>query len=39
MIWARLYFLEYQSSGIESRSPPSLYPQLSKPDGAPQPTE
>ncbi|HEU4580555.1 MAG TPA: cytochrome c [Polyangiaceae bacterium] len=26
MIWALLYFLEYQSGGIESRFPPSLYP-------------
>jgi hypothetical protein len=26
MIWALLYFLEYQSGGIEGRFPPSLYP-------------
>jgi mono/diheme cytochrome c family protein len=26
MIWSLLYFLEYQSGGIESRFPPSLYP-------------
>lgn len=26
MIWALLYFLEFQSGGIESRFPPSLYP-------------
>jgi hypothetical protein len=26
MIWALLYFLEYQSGGVESRFPPSLYP-------------
>jgi mono/diheme cytochrome c family protein len=26
MVWALLYFLEYQSGGIESRFPPSLYP-------------
>jgi len=25
-IWALLYFLEYQSGGIEGRFPPSLYP-------------
>jgi hypothetical protein len=28
MIWALLYFLEYQSGGIEGRFPPSLYPKL-----------
>jgi mono/diheme cytochrome c family protein len=27
-IWALLYFLEYQSGGIEARFPPSLYPRL-----------
>lgn len=27
-IWALLYFLEYQSGGIEGRFPPSLYPRL-----------
>jgi hypothetical protein len=26
MVWALLYFLEYQSGGIESRFPPSLFP-------------
>jgi hypothetical protein len=26
LIWAVLYFLEYQSGGIEGRFPPSLYP-------------
>jgi hypothetical protein len=26
LIWALLYFLEYQSGGIEGRFPPSLYP-------------
>lgn len=26
MMWALLYFLEYQSGGVESRFPPSLYP-------------
>ena len=31
MIWAMLYFLEYQSGGIESRFPPSLYPRLTLP--------
>jgi cbb3-type cytochrome c oxidase subunit III len=30
MIWALLYFLEYQSGGIVSRFPPSLYPQAPK---------
>jgi mono/diheme cytochrome c family protein len=30
MIWALLYFLEYQSGGIESRFPPSLYPRRPK---------
>ena len=25
-IWAILYFLEFQSGGIEGRFPPSLYP-------------
>jgi mono/diheme cytochrome c family protein len=28
-IWAILYFLEYQSGGIEGRFPPSLYPRQS----------
>lgn len=27
-IWALLYFLEYQSGGIEGRFPPSLYPRI-----------
>jgi hypothetical protein len=27
-IWAILYFLEFQSGGIEGRFPPSLYPRL-----------
>jgi hypothetical protein len=27
-IWALLYFLEYQSGGIEGRFPPSLYPRM-----------
>lgn len=35
MIWALLYFLEYQSGGIESRFPPSLYPRPPKVLGAP----
>lgn len=26
LIWALMYFLEYQSGGIEGRFPPSLYP-------------
>lgn len=30
MMWALLYFLEYQSGGIESRFPPSLYPRRPK---------
>lgn len=30
MKWALLYFLEYQSGGIESRFPPSLYPRRPK---------
>lgn len=30
MIWALLYFLEYQSGGIESRFPPSLFPRRPK---------
>lgn len=29
-IWALLYFLEYQSGGIEGRFPPSLYPRRSE---------
>jgi hypothetical protein len=28
MIWSLLYFLEYQSGGIEGHFPPSLYPKL-----------
>jgi hypothetical protein len=35
MRWALLYFLEYQSGGIESRFPPSLYPR--RPKGLGQP--
>ena len=35
MIWALLYFLEYQSGGIESRFPPSLYPRRPKVLGQP----
>jgi hypothetical protein len=35
MIWALLYFLEYQSGGIESRFPPSLYPRRPQLLGAP----
>jgi len=27
-IWSLLYFLEYQSGGIEGRFPPSLYPRM-----------
>jgi Cytochrome C oxidase, cbb3-type, subunit III len=30
MIWSLLYFLEYQSGGIESRFPPSLFPRRPK---------
>jgi hypothetical protein len=30
MMWALLYFLEYQSGGVESRFPPSLYPRRPK---------
>jgi hypothetical protein len=30
MIWALLYFLEYQSGGIEGGFPPSLYPRRPK---------
>ena len=30
MIWALLYFLEYQSGGIEGAFPPSLYPRRPK---------
>jgi hypothetical protein len=30
MIWALLYFLEYQSGGVESRFPPSLFPRRPK---------
>lgn len=35
MIWSLLYFLEYQSGGIESRFPPSLYPRRPKVLGEP----
>jgi mono/diheme cytochrome c family protein len=35
MIWALLYFLEYQSGGIESRFPPSLYPRRPQLLGSP----
>ena len=35
MIWSLLYFLEYQSGGIESRFPPSLYPRAPNVPGAP----
>lgn len=28
LIWSLLYFLEYQSGGIEGRFPPSLFPRL-----------
>lgn len=28
MIWSLLYFLEYQSGGIEGRFPPSLFPRM-----------
>lgn len=35
MMWALLYFLEYQSGGIESRFPPSLYPRRPKVLGQP----
>jgi len=35
MRWALLYFLEYQSGGIESRFPPSLYPRRPKVLGQP----
>jgi hypothetical protein len=35
MIWSLLYFLEYQSGGIESRFPPSLYPRRPKLPSAP----
>ena len=34
MMWALLYFLEYQSGGIESRFPPSLFPRRPKMLGA-----
>jgi hypothetical protein len=37
MMWALLYFLEYQSGGIESRFPPSLYPRRPKMLGEPPP--
>ena len=29
-IWALIYFVEYQSGGIEGRFPPSLYPRESQ---------
>jgi hypothetical protein len=35
MMWALLYFLEYQSGGIESRFPPSLFPRRPKVLGEP----
>lgn len=35
MIWSLLYFLEFQSGGIESRFPPSLYPRRPKLPGEP----
>jgi hypothetical protein len=35
MIWSLLYFLEYQSGGIESRFPPSLYPRPPRMPGSP----
>jgi len=31
MIWAMIYFIEYQSGGIEGRFPPSLYPRTQRP--------
>ena len=34
-IWSLLYFLEYQSGGIEGRFPPSLYPRRPESLGAP----
>jgi hypothetical protein len=37
MMWALLYFLEYQSGGVESRFPPSLYPRRPKLLGELQP--
>jgi hypothetical protein len=37
MMWALLYFLEYQSGGVESRFPPSLYPRRPKLLGDPPP--
>ena len=33
MIWAMIYFIEYQSGGIEGRFPPSLYPSPQRPGG------
>ena len=30
-IWALIYFVEYQSGGIEGRFPPSLYPRETRP--------
>jgi hypothetical protein len=35
-IWALLYFLEYQSGGIEGRFPPSLYPRMRQPPREPE---
>ncbi len=32
-IWALIYFIEFQSGGIEGRFPPSLYPRGSNADG------
>jgi hypothetical protein len=32
LLWALLYFLEYQSGGIEGRFPPSLYPRATTPN-------
>jgi hypothetical protein len=34
-IWALLYFLEYQSGGIEGRFPPSLYPRRTETPDSP----
>jgi hypothetical protein len=33
MIWALIYFIEYQSGGIEGRFPPSLYPKSERVEG------
>lgn len=35
MMWALLYFLEYQSGGVESRFPPSLFPRRPQMLGGP----